>query len=166
MGKFDDKTEAPTPQRRTKAREEGQVARSAEVSVAISLLTLVLVLRTIAPAGLRLLLDGTRALFIGSGKAILDGEMIGGTAIRVFAGIVGPVLAAVVVAAVVSGVGQVGFAITPKALKPKLSKLSPKQGLSKLKPSTALWEVARTGAKVGLLVMTWRSERSPEKVSS
>src|SRR5690606_18405948 len=64
----------------------------------------------------------------------------------------GPLLAVATVTAVLAGVGQVGFKPTPKAAKPKLSHLSPKRGLQRLKPATAGWEFVRSAGKVGLLV--------------
>lgn len=52
---------------------------------------------------------------------------------------------------VLAGASQVGFRITPKAAKPKLSKLSPKQGAEKLKPKRATWELVRALTKLGML---------------
>ena len=70
--------------------------------------------------------------------------------------VVAPVATAAVLGALVAGFAQVGFKPTPKAAKPKLSNLSPKKGLKKLKPSTAGWEAARTATKLGLLgLIVW-----------
>ena len=67
-----------------------------------------------------------------------------------------PVLAVGVVGGLVGGFAQVGFKPASEAIKPKLSKLSPKQGLSKLKPSQSLWELVRTAVKLAALVaVTW-----------
>jgi flagellar biosynthetic protein FlhB len=68
----------------------------------------------------------------------------------------GPFLAVAVVLGTVGAVSQVGFMLAPEALKPKLSKLSPKQGLERLKPATATWELARSSLKLGLFgAMAW-----------
>jgi flagellar biosynthetic protein FlhB len=63
-----------------------------------------------------------------------------------------PLVAVAVVAALVAGVGQVGFAPAFKAAKPKLSHLSPKRGLTRLRPGTAGWELVRSAGKLALLV--------------
>src|SRR5258708_3190555 len=44
-----DKTEAPTPRRRTQAREQGNVARSPDVVVALILLGVMVMLNNIGP---------------------------------------------------------------------------------------------------------------------
>ena len=46
-----EKTEAPTPKRRQEARKKGQVARSPELSGAVGLLVLVVLLHATAPGG-------------------------------------------------------------------------------------------------------------------
>ncbi len=153
MGRFDDKTEKPTARRRNESRKEGQVARSQEVPVAAGMLVAVVALNVIAPPTARLFGDSTRELLALSATGELAIPQLTEIGVRMLLVGVGPILAVAVVSALVSGIGQVGFNITPKAIQPKLSKISPKQGLEKFRPSNAGWELARTALKLGLLIL-------------
>ena len=46
---YGDKTEAPTPRRRSEAREQGNIARSPDVTVALILLGVMIMLNNIGP---------------------------------------------------------------------------------------------------------------------
>lgn len=152
MGRFDGKTEKATPQRRKKARSEGTVARSQEVGVAASLLVAAVSLRVFGGHGIEVLRAETRMLLANPFHDAVQLSELGGVAARMALALGGPLLAAATAAAVVAGVAQVGIRLTPKAAKPKLSHLSPKKGLQRLKPSKAGWELVRTTLKLGLLL--------------
>ena len=152
MGRFEGKTEKATPQRRQKARREGTVARSQEVGVAASLLVAAVSLRVFGGHGIEVLREETRLLLatpLTDTVHLTEAAWAGG---RMAVALGGPLLAAATAAAVVAGVGQVGIRLTPKAVKPKLSHLSPKKGLERLKPAKAGWELIRTALKLGLLL--------------
>jgi flagellar biosynthetic protein FlhB len=151
VGRFDGKTEKATPQRRQKARREGQIARSQEVGVALSLVAGVLVLRVFTPAALGFLERETAAILANASDERLPLGALGGTAARMALALGGPFLAAAVLAAVVAGVAQTGFSIAPKQALPKLSRLDPRQGLRRLAPVQAGWELVRSLLKLGLL---------------
>jgi flagellar biosynthesis protein FlhB len=151
----DGRTEKATPQRRKKAREEGQVARSQEVAIATSF---VAILATTAVAGRGIVdagMDGMRAAFLGSGAP--DALQASGTAAAQLAvQMAGPFLVITTLAALIASVSQVGFRLNPKLAKPKLKNLDPKKGMEKLKPATAGWELARSTAKLGAVtVVVW-----------
>ena len=152
MGKYDDKTEKATPKRRRDARREGTVARSQEVATATSLFAALLTIRVLGAHGIRLAATETRGLL---GTPLTDGTLpsarIGSSVVRLLLGLAGPFLAATFVVALVAGFAQVGFHAAPKALKPKLSNISPKKGLQKFSPAMAGWELTRTALKLGLL---------------
>lgn len=153
MGRHDGKTEKATPQRRREARREGTVARSQEVGTAMALLAAAGVLRLLGPHGIRTAAGEFRSLL---GTPVIDGvlpsERLVAAAGRLAAALMGPLLAGGVLAAILAGVVQVGFRVTPATIKPKLSNLSPRKGLEKLKPATAGWELARMLLKLGLLL--------------
>lgn len=150
MGQSDGKTEKATPQRRQKARSEGQVARSAEIGVAAGLAAMALGLRVFTPAAIDVLQRETATLFTASSQAVSLG-LVGRSATTMMLALGAPLVAVGTGAAVVAGVGQVGLKPTPKAARPKLSHLSPKRGLERLKPATAGWELVRSVLKLGLL---------------
>jgi flagellar biosynthesis protein FlhB len=147
----DGKTEKATPQRRTKARKEGQIARSQEVGVAVSLAAGAMVLKVFGPQALDTMRNGMSTIFSNSGTDHIPTQMLGTFMGQVGLGVITPFLAAGVVAAVVGNVAQTGFSVSTKAAKPKLSHLSPKKGLDRLKPQQASWELVRSVGKLGLL---------------
>ena len=153
MGKFDGKTEKATPQRRKKAREKGQVARSQEVGVAASLLVAIFYVQVFGPGAADTLQRETRIILAMSASPELPTARLWDSLGRILLGVVVPVLAMAVVGALVSGFGQVGFKPAWKAAKPKLKKLNPKQGAEKLKPAKASWELVRAVVKLGLLTL-------------
>lgn len=151
MSRFDGKTEKPTAKRKRDARREGQIARSAEVGVATSLLGTLAVIRTFGPSGMQTLQDQTTRLFATASADAVAFDRIGDAMMKMGVALALPFLAVLTLVAIVSGVAQTGLVLAPKAAKPKLSRLSPKQGLQRLAPSAAGWELVRTTAKLGLL---------------
>jgi flagellar biosynthetic protein FlhB len=155
VGRFDGRTEEPTPRVRRKARREGRVARSPEVGVAVSLVGAVLAARVLFPSAARSLALGTRELLWIAPQEpppqpvlrAVTGMLLGGIA---------PFLALAFVLGMAGGLAQTGFLLAPGALAPKLSRLSPRQGLQRLRPSAMGWEAARAVGKLGLLLaLAW-----------
>lgn len=157
MSAHDGKTEKPTPRRQREARREGKVARSTEIGVAASLLVTALVLHLLTPAAATLLRRETVALLHGAGQARVPNGDLAQTALRIFAATAGPIVGVASVVALIAGLAQTRARLAPKALRPKLSHLSPKRGLARLKPGRAGWELLRTFGKLGLLVaVAWQ----------
>lgn len=156
MGRFDGKTEQATPQRRKKMRDEGNIARSPEIAVAASLLAAMVTLRVFGPAGFATLHEQTAALFSQLPSDEIPFDVLAGRMVKVVLALALPFLAVGAFSTVAVNVAQVGFALRPKAFKPKWSNLSPKRGLERFRPSVALWELVRSVAKLGLLgVLVW-----------
>jgi flagellar biosynthetic protein FlhB len=150
-----DRTEKPTQRRLTKAKEEGQVAKSQEVSVAVSLVLLVVAVRVIAPSATGTLVAATNRILSSAGSGAI-GPGVGPAAFSMILVTVVPVAAMAMVAALLAGVGQVGFAWSPKAAKPKLSHLSVKKNMQRFAPKKAMWELFRSFAKIALLfALAW-----------
>ncbi len=131
-----DKTEAPTPRRRQEAREEGNIARSTDLTAACMLLASVLLLHHY---GLGVLMDLKRVVWSmltpagGGNPARVDGlTELPGIAARLALGAVMPLVLGITAAGVLASVGQVGFVVTTKPLQPSWSKLSPLRGLRNL----------------------------------
>lgn len=148
-----DKSEKATPQKRREARREGQVARSAEVPVLAGLLLSALTVRVFGPTAVEAFADETTRQF-----STLDPNRLPGTAdalqLAALGGtVLGPFMAAAVVAGLVAGLGQTKGNFSLKAARPKLKNLDPRKGMEKLKPGKAGWELFRTLFKLGLLVL-------------
>jgi flagellar biosynthetic protein FlhB len=146
-----ERTQKPTPKRKRQARRRGQIARSPEVAVAASLLGGVLTLRFFAPAATRHFLATTSNL-LGSAGGVTH-PSVGAVALDLAASAALPFLLVAVVMAVASGVAQTGFALAPEAAKPKLSNLSWRRGVQRLKPSNGGWDGLRTLIKLGVLTL-------------
>lgn len=154
MGRFDGKTEKATPRRRRDARRKGQVAKSAEIGVATSLVALMGAL-VLMRGGSATLGRESRRLF--AHVHVVDGDLPAALLLSsvtdVLLAMVVPVLAIAVVAALIAGVAQTGGRLSPEAVKPKIGNLSVKKGMARFKPSTAGWELLRTVVKLGALAL-------------
>ncbi|MFO7653885.1 MAG: flagellar biosynthesis protein FlhB [Candidatus Krumholzibacteriia bacterium] len=150
-----ERTEKATPRRHEKARERGQVARSLEVNaavlLAVGLTALVLlgghfgrvlgrngsyllgqahVLQVDNPAGLQLLLMGN---------------------LQVFGWALAPLVGAILVAALLANVAQVGLQVTPAAMAPRPEKLNPLTGMKRFFQKRTFFELVKNLLKIGVL---------------
>jgi len=130
-----EKTQDPTPHRRQKAREEGQVAKSQDLGSAVLLLAGALVLLTSGRALVGYLADLTGRQLGGDPwlSTDLDSVMVD------FHGVLSglgkallPILGGMLLAAVAVNLAQVGFLFVPNRLAPDLSRLSLIKGLGRL----------------------------------
>ena len=144
------KTEKPTGRRKSEARKQGQVAKSQEVAVAVSLLGTALMMRAFLPGIADNFAANTRAIFLSSPDGLGAPELRSRALGMLLAGTAPFVIAASSIA-IVTSVAQVGFRITPTLAKPKLKNLSLKRGLERMKPTTQLYELFKSLAKLGLL---------------
>lgn len=129
-----DKTEDPTPSRRKEAREEGNVARSQDLSASALLVALLIALWMLGSRLWEAMLGvATRSLGESLGQTTTaDLSRLGMTTLSDVAYGILPLLGAVVVVAVVANVAQVGLLLTPKKLQPNPGVLDPIKGLKKL----------------------------------
>ncbi|MBO9450368.1 flagellar biosynthesis protein FlhB [Tropicibacter sp. R16_0] len=132
MSAADDDTEKsfdPTPQKLQKAREKGEVAKSADLSVVAAYAGLVLVFLAIGHASitslgttLMIFLDqpeGLSNLLVNGPSAGPAGGMIGSVALAI-----GPWFLVPMAAIILSVIAQRAFLVTPSKLQPKLSRIS------------------------------------------
>lgn len=133
-----DKTEQPTARRREEAREEGQIARSADLTAAVSLLAGLILLKALGSQGLGVLLGLVRGLGEPAG---VDAAGLVAWIRRVgivTAEVLGPFLALLVVVTVAGTVAQSGLLLTWKKLSPKPERLNPVTGLRRIFSGDAL----------------------------
>ena len=123
------RTEDPTEQKIRKAREEGKVAKSPDVSTAVVLLFSVVALAILAPYMLRTIISMTR--FYLERAADIDPTTTS-TLMRAFLGyfvrISLPLASVSFVAAILGNVVQFGFLFTTKPITPDLQRISPNVG--------------------------------------
>ncbi|MCK5540001.1 MAG: EscU/YscU/HrcU family type III secretion system export apparatus switch protein, partial [Deltaproteobacteria bacterium] len=155
MAKDPSKTEKPTGKKLQKSREEGQVAKSQEIASAF---ILIVGLAYFFFAGGRFF-DGPAnlmryifqdALLLEINSATVYNLLL--LTIRQMFFLLAPFLLLMLFVGLAANVMQVGFKITPKAMKPKFSKLNPISGFkSKFLSLRPLVELVKSCLKIGLL---------------
>jgi flagellar biosynthesis protein FlhB len=165
-----EKTEQPTPKRLEQAREEGQVAYSHEASTAVGLLvgfTLLMILGPYFWNGCVHALQwsfGPGLLTEFNPETSVRGMLIGHVPLIISLGIF---MGAMLVVALALGLAQVGFHPTLKTLQPKLSKINPVTGLTRLFGMRGLMRFVLNVMKLILLILiAWQviSLRLPMEV--
>ena len=132
-----DKTEKPTPKRRQKAREEGQVVQSQELGTAFLFITVFIALRIFAPMMINRI-SGVMHYNFTLNYLMVDFTNISFSSEFIWQMFFQIILIFLPLALVVMGVGlfiniiQVGWKPTSKPLKPKFSKLNPIKGIKKV----------------------------------
>ncbi|MFA5679119.1 MAG: flagellar biosynthesis protein FlhB [Pseudomonas sp.] len=163
-----EKTEAATPRRLEKAREEGQVARSRELTTFLLLATGVATLWSMggvlySQLGLVMekafLFDRARAMDVAVMLAAL--RALGEHALLALL----PLFLVMLVAALAAPSLLGGLVVSGKSLQPQFSRLNPAKGLKRIFSSQALAELAKVVAKallVGSVGVWFVSSRAGE----
>ena len=148
---LEERTEKATPKKREEVRKKGDVAKSKELpSVAVLL------------AGLLALSTAGRFSYLQIEtlvKRILSFEwvgdftpagilLLGDKVVYSFLLAMAPLLSAVFITALLSNVAQVGFVVSPEAVKPNLSKLNPVKGFQRLLSGQSLMELIKSLLKL------------------
>ncbi|MDX3894085.1 flagellar biosynthesis protein FlhB [Pusillimonas sp.] len=149
-----EKTEAATPRRLEKAREEGQVARSRELNTFMLLACGVAMLWLTGAYLYRSLNGVVRAgLWFDPRIARDTGVMTAAAAESAFQALASllPLFGALVTVAVLSSVALGGLVFTAKALEPKFERLNPLKGVARMFSSQTLVELFKTLAKAAVI---------------
>lgn len=141
----DNKTEQATPRHRNRAREQGQVTRSRELSGALSMITVAGVVSVMArqnmphwTAFFSALLDSASTEEISP-----NGPILFWTSAEVLRWMV-PILASALVVSLASSLAQGGFVFAPAALSPKPDRLNPASKLKQMFSLTALSNILKS----------------------
>jgi flagellar biosynthetic protein FlhB len=130
-----DKTEAPTPRRREEAREQGQIARSADLTAAALLLGFLLLMNSFGPGLLKALRALMAELLSSDSLSNLDSSTVGPAmlkSIMAAGGAVAPLLVGAIIVAIVANLLQVGLFFSGKKLQPNFEVLNPLRGFARL----------------------------------
>ncbi|OHV12031.1 flagellar biosynthesis protein FlhB [Kushneria phosphatilytica] len=145
-----EKTEQPTPRRLEKAREEGQVARSRELTtfalISVGIGTLWLMagwMGSMLADVMRGSMSFAHDELFDDSRMLIDSFNLGVHALLALA----PLLGVLAVIAFVSPMLLGGWLFSTKSLKPDPNKLNPVSGLKRIFSSQALAELAKTIAK-------------------
>ena len=151
-----EKTEDPTPKRLSDARDEGQVAFSAELNTAILLVMGFVMLMVTGghfcdAAGDTIRFALTDALtYELSREGALRNLIIHHLPLALW---MMPLAGVMLVTGAVISIGQVGFHLTPKPLMPKMNKISPITGFGRLFGMRGLMKFVTNVLKLTLLVV-------------
>ena len=149
-----ERTEAATPKRKRDARRKGQVARSAELPQALSLLAIVMVLPTVVSRLGHVLANDWQlsASVAATGDTGRATGLLGHSLSNAFMALL-PLLGAVALAGVLASVALSGGKPNPYLLKPRFDKINPKAGIKRICSKQTLWELVKTAAKLALVAL-------------
>jgi flagellar biosynthetic protein FlhB len=151
-----EKTEKPTSKKREKAREEGQVAKSNEVTTTLMLVAMFSAIKLLGPYTI----DRLLILY----KEIMSLFSVGNITIEYAQGlykhiamktliIVLPYLGIAFVIAFLSNIMQVGWKPTLKPMQPKLDKLNPVSGLKRMFSLKTIVELIKSIIKILVILI-------------
>ena len=153
-----ERTEQPTERRLQRAREQGQVARSRELANLGLLLTAAAGLMALGPETLSGLVEivrrgltPSREAFAGGGSDLLS-TLAATAADALF--LLLPLLAALLVVAVLAPLALGGWTFSTEALALKPERLNPVKGLARVFSLNGLAELAKALAKFTVLALT------------
>jgi flagellar biosynthetic protein FlhB len=145
-----EKTEEATPKRLDKSREEGEVARSKELTTTLVLLSGVLALISLGGDLAEAMKGAMRFNFILPREVLFDSNLmlnqLTNTATMAM-GAVAPFFIILSLAAFIGPVMLGGFLFSTKTLVPKLSRISPLAGIKRMFSPTSLVELLKALAK-------------------
>ncbi|WP_032121958.1 fused FliR family export protein/FlhB family type III secretion system protein [Clostridium amazonitimonense] len=147
----EEKTEEATPRKKRDARKKGQIAKSKEVGLAMTLLASTLIIATLSSFSSRLLKEDMiyflgQNLNLSINEANLRNLMI--TSLLRFAMSYLPIVLPIMVMGILANYIQSGFLFTTETLKPKLSKLNPINGFKRIFSTRTLVELFKDVALI------------------
>ncbi len=130
-----DKTEAPTPKRRSEARDQGNIARSQDLTASVVILGLMMMLKWYGEG----LVKALKSLM----EEVLSGRVLGDTnidglfalftrMILVAARAMAPLFIGAIIIAVLINLIQVGLFFNTQRIQPNFAALNPTKGLSRI----------------------------------
>ena len=168
-----EKTEPATAKKLRDAREEGKVAKSRELSSAVELIALFVVLKT----EISFVSENFFASFATFYNKIPDvvNDSIGGISLKTVSTlmyqvilymlkIMAPFLVVGLIVSLVSGIVQVGWKVSKKPMKPDPSKFNPVNGFKRIFSKDSLFELVKSIIKIIIIaVVAYSSIKDNEK---
>ncbi len=152
----DDKTEKATPKRQGEARKKGQVAKSADLNSALVVLAGLIAVSAMAPTVVDGVSSSMRDAFahISRSSDVTTAAGLHGlseTVLHTLLRTVAPIAGVCLGVGVLSNVAQIGFRPSLTALKPDIKRVNPGTGLKNLFGTRAVFETAKSLAKVAVV---------------
>jgi flagellar biosynthetic protein FlhB len=151
---FEEKTEQPTPKKREDVRRKGQVAQSRELPSVAVLLAGLLTMSTFGSfmySHIQTIMKDSFSPLTFVDLDVAGCMFIARKMVLLFIASIAPVLAAIVVIAVLANIVQIGFMLSGELIKPKLSKLDPVKGVGRLFSKHSFMELLKSLLKLGIV---------------
>ena len=151
----DDKTEEATPKKKSDSKKKGQLARSKDIGLAITLIATILAIALMSNSIISSLKE-TIVYFLSEASSIevSDGAMIplivlvlGKMAFAIL-----PIVMPIMIAGIIASLGQTGFLIVEEAIKPKFSKLNPISGFKNMFSKKTFVELAKNLISISIII--------------
>lgn len=160
MEQTGEKTEQPTPRKRRKAREEGKVATSVDLSRAIALLLIYVAWRFGGEGMLSRLLDMTEHWLRTARARELDPDAVIAAyadLLPLVAAVLAPVMLAAIAGTILAASAQTKGLLAVSAVNPQWSRINPVNGIKRLFSTRGVVNAAKSILKVTLvfLVAAW-----------
>lgn len=146
-----EKTEEPTPRKLEKAREDGQIPRSRDLTTTAILLAGTIGLALFGPLiGRSFAALAENNLSLSRSEAFDTSAMVANLVSSFYQGLLAltPLLIILLIASVVGPIGLGGWLLSAKAMAPKLSRMSPLAGLKRMFSLKSLIELGKAVCKV------------------
>jgi flagellar biosynthetic protein FlhB len=130
-----DKTEAPTPKRRQEARDQGNVARSRDLTAAVLLIGVLMLLNNFGGGIVKALRTIVEEMLGDNSMMDLSQDGVGTILIRaifIIGRAIAPFFIGVMLLAVLVNLAQTGLIFSTKRIQPNFMALNPFKGLSKI----------------------------------
>src|SRR6185437_7329202 len=150
-----ERTEEATPKRRQDARKKGQVVRSADLPPAAGLLVAVLTMRVTGPMiWTQLQAVVQRDLAQVAQPDLSPQNALGLMGQGLLAGLLAivPLIGALLLGGVATGLMQTGFVFSGQALKPKFATLNPVTGMKRLFSPRTGFEIGKMALRLGIFI--------------
>lgn len=150
----EEKTEEATPKKKSDSRKKGQVAKSKEVSTALTLGAIILIIATFGP----LVVEGFKNLMIHYfssdfgitlTKDSINYNLV--TGVTNFMKLFLPIVMPLIIVGVAANIIQTGFMSSVEGLKPSLDKINPIKGMKNMFSKKKLVDLVRNLLIVGIL---------------
>lgn len=131
----DEKTEEATPKKKQDARKKGQIAKSKDISLALSMIVCLLIIVSLSSFIVSNLKDGVIYFMQEAGSFDITSDSLkklNVIALSRLATAILPIAIPIMIAGVVANIMQTGFLLTGEPLKPSFSKLNPISGFKNM----------------------------------
>ena len=159
-----EKTLPPSPTKRRKAREQGNVAKSQDLNSAWTLLTALLALHFVGPQTFRQLLASVEH-FYGDAYALVvaphTAQALLASTLIYMARCLLPFMVVLMIAGIAINLVQFGVIFAPQAVAPKLAKLNPISGFKKFASVRTFVELVKSVFKLVIVcAIVWVTVRN------